>query len=387
MDRTPCMILCVAGQSNAVGYDESYVPADYLEQFDRTRIRQLGLYGADNRKVIPLGVCAQSDQDLRPYSDPANPQPALGTRGIHLPLAQRLLPVAPEGAHLLVLSCAYGGTGFTVGDAGRYDEAGLRPESGAWRWGSASPYYRGRKDRISYVLDQNPDSRLLGVVWIQGEHDSADSAGQIRGFNAMTADFFSFFSARYPGRVLRGDWNRDIWYNVETVSYWYGVGECARIRDHYRGWNPGTYVEIPRDTDSNAVNGAGLTASLRACHFGNDAYCRVAAHGGGDAAASVQMTALQSESGIPTGRAQKRGWSILRRCSNPFVMVPKAALSLFRDGCGRPRDLCTTARDGTCRCRDSSRIRRSRSSLPYDAFCCRRRGPRWQRTRPARSDL
>lgn len=92
----------------------------------------------------------------------------------------------------------------------------------------------------------------------------------------MTADFFSFFSARYPGLVLRGDWNRDIWYNVETVSCWYGVGECARIRDHYRGWNPGTHVEIPRDTDSNAVNGAGLTASLRACHFGNDAYCRVA---------------------------------------------------------------------------------------------------------------
>lgn len=113
----------------------------------------------------------------------------------------------------------------------------------------------------------------------------------------------------------------------------------------------------------------------------------LAAHGGGDAAASVQMTAVQSESGIPTGRAQKRGWSILTRCSSPFVMVPKAALSLSRDGCGRPRDLCTTARDGTCRCRDSSRIRRSRSSLPYDAFCCRRRGPRWQRTRPARSDL
>lgn len=109
-----------------------------------------------------------------------------------------------------------------------------------------------------------------------GKEAAEWTAPPIRGFNAMTADFFSFFSARYPGRVLRGDWNRDIWYNVETVSCWYGVGECARIRDHYRGWNPGTHVEIPRDTDSNAVNGAGLTASLRACHFGNDAYCRVA---------------------------------------------------------------------------------------------------------------
>ena len=61
------MIVCVAGQSNAVGYDESSVPADYAAQFDGTRIRQLGLYGEDNLRVIPLGACAQSYQDLRPF--------------------------------------------------------------------------------------------------------------------------------------------------------------------------------------------------------------------------------------------------------------------------------------------------------------------------------
>ena len=277
MDKQNYLILCVAGQSNAVGYDESYVPADYLDQFDRTRIRQLGLYGDDNLNVIPLGVCAQSYQDLRPFSNPDNPRPNLGTKGIHLPLAQLLLPVIPEEYKILVLSCAYGGTGFTVGEPGPYDEAGLRPEPGIWRWGVTSPYYRGMKDRISYVLDQNPDNKLLGVVWIQGEHDNGDSAGQIRGFDAMTADFFSFFGDKYPGRVFHGDWNRDAWYNVETVSHWYSEGECPQIWEHYRAWNPGTYVDIPRDTDSNEVNGTGLTASIRACHFGNDAYIKVVA--------------------------------------------------------------------------------------------------------------
>ena len=54
------MILCVAGQSNAVGYDESKIPEDYMARFDTGRIFQLGLYGGDNLKVIPLGPCARS---------------------------------------------------------------------------------------------------------------------------------------------------------------------------------------------------------------------------------------------------------------------------------------------------------------------------------------
>ena len=36
-------------------------------------------------------------------------------------------------------------------------------------------------------------------------------------------------------------------------------------------------MEIPRDTDSNEVNGTGITARVRAQHFGNDAFERVVA--------------------------------------------------------------------------------------------------------------
>ena len=271
------MILCVAGQSNAVGFDESPVPADYLAQFDRSRIRQLGLYGADNLQIVPLGACAQSYQDLRPYSNPANPLPDQGTKGIHLPLAHRLLAAIPADYHILVLSCAYGGCGFTVGEIGPYDAGGLRPAPGPWRWGVESGFYKAMRDRIAYALEMDPENRFLGVVWIQGEHDSEDAAGQIAGFDRMTEDFFGYFARRFPGRVYRGEWDRSLWYNVETVAHWYGVGQCQSIWDHYRAWSPDTYVEIPRDTDSNAVNGTGLTASQRACHFGNDAYLKVVA--------------------------------------------------------------------------------------------------------------
>ena len=106
------MILCVAGQSNAVGYDESPVAANALTRVDRTRIAQLGLYGEDNLRVVPLGVCAQNLQDMRPYGHPSNP--GVGTKGIHLPLARLLLKEIPEDYGILVIPCAYGGTGFTA---------------------------------------------------------------------------------------------------------------------------------------------------------------------------------------------------------------------------------------------------------------------------------
>lgn len=271
------MIVCVAGQSNAVGYDESVVSSGYCAAFHTERIRQLGFYGMDNLKVIPLGACAQNFQDLRPFGHPDSVPVGTGTKGIHLPLADRLLPYLPEGYDILVLPCAYGGTGFTVGEIGPYDPAERRPAPGVWRWGLASNYYRALKDRLAYALDLNPENRFLGMVWCQGEHDNADARGQIAGFDAMTEDFFRYFSEAYPGRVYKGGWDRSIWYNLETVRYWYTQGECPQIWAHYREWNPDTYVGIPRDTDSNEVNGTGRTARIRAAHFGNDAFSRVIA--------------------------------------------------------------------------------------------------------------
>lgn len=269
------MIVCVAGQSNAVGYDESAIEKDYCARLSSARIRQLGVHGEDNLRVMELGACAQSYQDMRPFGHPENP--GVGTRGIQLPLAQLLLAQIPEDYGILMISCAYGGSGFTVGEYGPYDEMRLAPVPGVWRWGVSSNYYQGMKERIAYALDLNPENRFLGVVWCQGEHDSGDAAGQKAGFEAMTADFFAHFAQRYPGRVYKGDWDRGIWYNYETVSYWYTQGECAQIWENYRRWNPDTYVEIPRETDSNEVNGTGITARIRGAHFGNNAFLKVVA--------------------------------------------------------------------------------------------------------------
>lgn len=269
------MILCVAGQSNAVGYDESVIPADYCSRFDTGRIFQLGLYGDDNLKVISLGPCAQNFQDMRPFGNPANP--GVGTRGIHLPLAHRLLQYIPEGYDILVLPCAYGGTGFTVGEYGTYDAETLRPEPGIWRWGMDSCYYHAMCDRIGYALERNPENRFLGMVWCQGEWDSENAAGHAVGFDAMTKDFFARMEEKYPHRVYRGSWDKNIWYNMETVAFWHSYHQCPQIWEYYRTWNPETYVPVPRSTDSNEVNGTGITAKQRSAHFGNDSFDRVIA--------------------------------------------------------------------------------------------------------------
>lgn len=199
--RNKYLVLCVTGQSNAVGYDESEIPKDYMQKFGSDRIVQLGLYGADNLHIIPLGPCAQNFQDMHPYGHPNNP--GIGTRGIHLPLAHALLPHIPEDSDILVIPCAYGGTGFTMGQWGEYDSENLRPEPGTWRWGVESCYYKALCARISLVLEQNPENLFLGMVWCQGEWDCENAQGHRIGFYEMTADFFDRMSSIYPRRVYR----------------------------------------------------------------------------------------------------------------------------------------------------------------------------------------
>ena len=269
------MILCVAGQSNAVGYDESVIPADYMERFGSPRVWQLGFHDPDNLQIIPLGPCAQNFQDMRPFGHPDNP--GIGTRGIHLPLAKAMLKHIPEDYDLLVIPCAYGGTGFSMGRWGGYDGQSLRPEPGIWRWGVESCYYRALVHRIGFVLQQNPENMFLGMVWCQGEWDSENAGLHWEGFTAMTRDFFGKMEQDFPGRVWRGQWDRSVWYNMETVAWWHSYHECPQIWANYEMWSPQTYVRIPRSTDSNEVNGTGITAKQRSAHFGNGSFEKVIA--------------------------------------------------------------------------------------------------------------
>lgn len=278
------VVFAVAGQSNAVGYDESPVDAKFVyANRDTNRIKQLGFYGEDNLKLIDLGYCAQNMQDMRAHNR-AGTETA-GTKGVHLPLANLMLDYIPEDYGVLVLPIAFGGTGFTSGNAGDYSEELKKPTATgagqgtvALKWGVDTAYYKTLRDRIIHALTLNEENLFAGIIWCQGENDSTDAAGHYTAFQAMTEALFTALNdAGLGSRTPKGTFDKDIWYNQETVACWYNFRQCPIIWSNYQAWNPNTYVEIPRITDSNDVNGTGETASNRPDHFGNNAYQKVVA--------------------------------------------------------------------------------------------------------------
>lgn len=280
-DEQKYAVLLVAGQSNAVGYDESPIIEGW-KIYRSNRIKQLGLYGEDNLKIIPLKYCAQNFQDMTPYGNPNSQTEFKGTKGIHTPLANLLLNNIPDDYVILIIPCAYGGTGFTLGGSfGTFDEASMKPTSlTTLRWGIESAYYKSMVARVKYTLNLNDGNVFLGTVWIQGEHDNQNPEGHLQGFNEMTMDFFNQMNkAGFGRRVKSGAFSKDQWYNVQSTPYWSTQGQYKAILENYKAWNLKTYVEINADdiNDTNATNGTGSTTSNRPTHFGNDAFFRVVA--------------------------------------------------------------------------------------------------------------
>lgn len=283
-------VVCVAGQSNAIGYDESPVSDVISKNLNPNRIRQLGLYDNQNLQIVPLGHHADSYENVSGRSNPATPDKK-GPKGVHLPLANLLLDEIPEDYGVLMISTAYGGTGFThksrTTGVDDYSKEKMKPNTaarpgGQFNWGKESAYFYGMRDRIKFVLDKNPENIFGGVVWIQGEEDYADPTGHKTGFTEMTTEFFRYFNeegeGKYKKQVAKRVWDKDLWYNVETVNYFYEELGADKVWANYREFNAKTYVEIPRDTESNVINGTSEpTSAMAKGHFGNDAYTKVIA--------------------------------------------------------------------------------------------------------------
>lgn len=283
-DKKKYAVVVVAGQSNSVGYDESPVDYDELSKMINSRIKQLGIYGEDNLQIIPLSYSSQNLQDMRTFSNGKN-EDALGTKGVHLPLANELLNYIPQDHELLIIPVAFGGTGFTTNKSnGTYNEETLKPQvEGSYSWGIDSAYYKTLKERLKYVLDLNEDNYYIGTVWNQGEADGANPTAHYREFTEMTEDFFSYFNKNYPDRVGNGEaWSKEQWFIYETVPYWYNTYEYSagvrQIWNNYKTWSPTTYVPIDLGDNSevytNETNGTGKTSKILASHYGNDAFAK-----------------------------------------------------------------------------------------------------------------
>lgn len=268
------MVLVVAGQSNASGYDATGIgPEDATDP----RVFQLsyGLRGAKNLDIIPLTADAD---DIDDYVNGAT----RSLKGIHLPLAQELLKSLPVDTRILVVPVSCTGTGFKLErPLGDYDEAGMKPNMkqdsrAQLRWGTNSAYYRTMVDRVKYALNLNQDNKFLGVVWCQGEYDRNMTDGHYTAFTDMAQHFFSELNASGLGaRTSFGTFDKRVWYTFSSTSNfmnWYSDSDASVLFSGYKQWNPDGFIHVPFNTPVNPENAGGGSS-----HFGYGSYRKIIA--------------------------------------------------------------------------------------------------------------
>lgn len=141
-----------AGQSNADGYGHG--PAEYPYVPDeRILYYTAGTPEAGDYHPESLGrICVAAE---RPKQD-SDPEDRLGD--FSLSFAQRYVEaglLAPD-RKLLIVRTAVGGTGFLKG-----------------YWKVGDPLYIRMLRMTDDVMHLNPENRLMGILWHQGEHEAA----------------------------------------------------------------------------------------------------------------------------------------------------------------------------------------------------------------------
>ena len=184
-------IIIIAGQSNAVGYDESPWTQDDIKPLPYCYFEAQKTHGNyQNAGAIPLwnpGV--DTYQDMQSYG--------VGTRtkGLHYELAKKMIGFIPEGYELEIWGWAYGMSGTCVGVAGSVDSKNLPSGSTKWNNDGALTLASGKRLNVHFKNIQ-PESKLIGFIWCQGEYDgmqniSADDYAA--GFQAMADKMQSIF--------------------------------------------------------------------------------------------------------------------------------------------------------------------------------------------------
>ncbi len=84
-----------------------------------------------------------------------------------------------EGRKVLIIRAAIGGTGFT-----------------RKHWGMDDPLYKKMIELTDFALAQNPENRLMGFLWHQGEHD-ADNFMPPEEYRSLMSALVDSVKARY----------------------------------------------------------------------------------------------------------------------------------------------------------------------------------------------
>ena len=284
------VVIAVAGQSNAVGYDES--PLTLMDvAYNSNRIFQLG--NEEDRddelvddsasttwtpKIKPLDYCATNLQRMRRNVRSTRDNRGFnGTKGMHLPLANLVLKFIPDDYAVLIIPCAYGATSVKASNS--YSDTSVlwggdasngTGKSRDYDWGPNSKSSYILQNRIKWALQQNPKNIFAGIIWLQGENDNGTVQANATGFPAMVEQINNALSS-FVGQTSKRVLDKSLWFAVESTYHWMEQSGCAQIWNNYKQYlGEGNYVEIPRDQD--IVNTTTYTSSTRQAHFGVNAY-------------------------------------------------------------------------------------------------------------------
>lgn len=159
--------LIIAGQSNAVGYDETPWDADDVGAIPYCYFEGMKTHGGyGNADCVPaINAGIDSFQDMQNVG-------GVGTRtkSLAYPLAKELIGMIPDGYELLISNYSQGMSYLIGGQVGTISGSNLPQNSTRWNSDGKLTEAMGRRLNIHLATIQ-PESKLLGVVWCQGEAD------------------------------------------------------------------------------------------------------------------------------------------------------------------------------------------------------------------------
>lgn len=286
-------IVVVAGQSNAVGYDESpHKPSDYnpvpFAYYEQLYATTRSSYA--NAGQVPIRApYIDCFQNMRSVTNSAGGI----VKGIHRYIAEKLIGFVPEDYELEIFGYAYGGSGVKTGNAGSVSGANLPTNSTLWGDTGALSIACGKRLGLHFKTIQ-PQSKLMAIVWCLGEFDGQASVS--------TADYADGFEKTVATIVANANLNNENYLNpnfkLDTTEsngikrplwivypgpqeYWNTKGTFKQIIQ-WQKENFTNFIELPENLQTNNSNpsgtkkeswrdwaGYGFTSSALASHYAN----------------------------------------------------------------------------------------------------------------------
>ena len=225
-------IILQAGQSNAAGYGHGPAAHPYLPD---PRICYLTAGDPRAAEYEPEGEPQIRIAAERP--DPDRPGDSLGD--FSLSFAQKYVEaglLAPD-RKLLIVRAAVGATGFL---------------KGYWRVGD--PLYLRMLRMTDHALGRNPENRLVGFLWHQGEHEAAFQNDPSRYYEQLLSVVSSVKERYGPMPFVCGGFCRE--WAEENQPYCDRILEVIRTVAEETG---GSYVETADLRSNNQKTGDGDT--------------------------------------------------------------------------------------------------------------------------------